>query len=58
MTSLTYDTKKLPKPEIKYVLLALCTCKRPVMLKNALFSTNNLIVQSNLKVEILVIDND
>lgn len=46
------------KTEIKYILLAVCTYKRPNMCKNALLSVNNLSLPDNIKVELLVVDND
>ncbi|MBO5948399.1 hypothetical protein J6Q66_06150 [bacterium] len=35
--------KNITKPEINFVLISLCTCKRPKMLKNALKSIENII---------------
>ena len=46
------------KPSISYVLLAVCTYRRPNMLKNTLESVNCLQLPENIKVEILVVDND
>ena len=46
------------KTKIDFVLLSLCTCKRPLMLKEALLSINNLKFPENVRVEVLVIDND
>lgn len=53
-----YNSLKIRKPEIKFVLIALCTYKRPKMLKNALESIENIIYPQDIKTEILVIDND
>jgi len=49
---------KREKTEIKYILLAICTYKRPNMFKNALLSVNNLKLPDDIKVEFLVVDND
>ena len=46
------------KTKIDFVLLSLCTCKRPLMLKEALYSINTLKFPENIRVEVLVIDND
>lgn len=46
------------KDKIKFVLVSLCTCKRPKMLANALDSVNKLNLPQNIKVEVLVVDND
>lgn len=50
--------KNITKPEINFVLISLCTCKRPKMLKNALKSIENIICPENIKIEVLVVDND
>ena len=46
------------KPQITFILIAVCTYKRPNMLKNALESLNSLIIPDNLRTEILIVDND
>lgn len=46
------------KEEIKYILLACCTCLRPEMLYFCLTSIKELILPENTKIEILVVDND
>lgn len=46
------------KPEITYILLAICTYKRPNMLKNAINSVNELILPENITTEVLIVDND
>lgn len=46
------------KDSVSYVLVSLCTCKRPVMLGEALLSVNSLKLPKNIKVEVLVVDND
>jgi succinoglycan biosynthesis protein ExoM len=48
----------MKKPEIKYILISCCTCKRPNMLKQSLASISNMLLPENIKIEILVIDND
>lgn len=57
------DTKEnnpvsLKKDNIDFVLVSLCTCKRPVMLGEALLSVNSLKLPNGVRVEILVVDND
>ncbi len=46
------------KPEITYILLAICTYKRPNMLKNAINSVKELIIPKDIRTEILIVDND
>lgn len=46
------------KPQISYVLISICTCKRPKMLRNSLLSINQLVIPENFKVEVLITDND
>lgn len=46
------------KPEISYILLACCTCKRPNMLRKSLESVKKLVLPESIKTELLVIDND
>ncbi|MBQ3641137.1 glycosyltransferase family 2 protein [bacterium] len=48
----------VPKPQIDFILLCCCTCKRPLMLKNALLSINSLKFPENTRIELLVVDND
>lgn len=51
--------EKTIKSKIKFILISLCTCKRPKLLKQALESVNGTInVESDIKIEILVVDND
>ena len=52
------NIEKPVKTKIDFVLLSLCTCKRPLMLKEALLSINSLKIPENVRVEVLVIDND
>jgi succinoglycan biosynthesis protein ExoM len=46
------------KKPVEFVLLSICTCQRPNMLRDCLLSANLLKVPDSIKVEILVIDND
>jgi hypothetical protein len=46
------------KPEIKTVLLACCTCNRPKMLKDVILSANEMFIPENIKIELLIVDND
>lgn len=46
------------KTAITYIVIAICTCLRPKMLKNSLLSINETIFPENIKTEILVVDND
>lgn len=46
------------KSNVDFVLVSLCTCKRPLMLGEALLSVNTLKIPANVKVEVLVVDND
>lgn len=46
------------KTKIEFILLAICTYKRPNMLKNAISSAKLLIVPKDIKIEMLVVDND
>ncbi len=48
----------LQKPEVTFVLLSCCTCKRPIMLNETLKSIFNLNLPQNIKTEILIVDND
>ena len=50
--------EKQPKEKIEFILIALCTCKRPKMLSVALDAVKNLNIPNNIKTEVLVIDND
>ena len=46
------------KPEVSFVLLSCCTCKRPQMLNETLKSIFDLHLPKNIKTEILIVDND
>lgn len=46
------------KSSVDFVLVSLCTCKRPLMLGEALLSVNTLNLPEKVRVEILVVDND
>ena len=46
------------KEKIEFILIALCTCKRPKMLSTALESINALKLPDSIKTEVLIIDND
>lgn len=46
------------KPEINYILLSCCTCKRPKMLNETLESVFNLHLPADIKTEVLIVDND
>lgn len=46
------------KTEISFVLLAICTFKRPNIFSKCLETVSKLILPENIKVELLVIDND
>jgi len=48
----------MKKPKIEFILISCCTCQRPNMLKMALESARNLILPSNVRIELLIIDND
>lgn len=50
--------ENLLKTDIKYVLLSLCTFKRPKMLEKCLESVSKLNLPENIKTELLIIDND
>ena len=50
-----YNDMKIP---IDFVCLTCCTCKRPKMLEKSLNSIKELIIPQNIRVEILVVDND
>ena len=57
--SMTIDKMVEPvKDKISHILISVCTCMRPKMLKNALLSIEKLIVPDDIKIEILVVDND
>lgn len=51
-------TVLVEKTEVAYVVIAVCTCLRPKMLKNSLLSVNEITFPENIKVEVLVVDND
>lgn len=46
------------KTNIEFVLISLCTCKRPKLLLNSLLSIKDIQKPDKVKVEILVVDND
>jgi len=46
------------KTQVYSVAVSLCTCKRPKLLKKALASIEKINIPENLKIEILVVDND
>ncbi len=46
------------KTPVTFVCLACCTCKRPKMLKKTLDSISNLKIPDNLRVELVITDND
>lgn len=48
----------MKKPKIDFILISCCTCQRPNMLSRSLESAKKLILPQNVKVELLVIDND
>ncbi len=47
-----------PKPEIEFVVISCCTCKRPNMLEDALRSIDNLNLCPDTKIAVLIVDND
>lgn len=49
---------KIKKTEIVHIMISICTCMRPKMLKDALLSINKLEIPENIKVEVLIVDND
>lgn len=50
--------KLMKQSQIKSIVVACCTCNRPNMLKRSLESIQNLVLLSDIKTELLVIDND
>ena len=52
------DCKEERKTPITFVALVVCTCKRTKMLKDCILSANELILPSDIKVQLIVIDND
>jgi len=46
------------KPKIEFILISCCTCKRPNMLRKSLDSAKNLVLPQNVRIELLIIDND
>ncbi len=48
----------MEKPEISFILISCCTCKRPQMLKKSLESVQNLYFPEGVRSELLIIDND
>lgn len=49
---------QISKPNIEYVLVACNTYKRPEMLKQYLESVKEMTLLQNIKVELLIVDND
>lgn len=58
MINLLEQEIKLIKPNIEFVLVSVCTCQRPKMLKQALLSIAALDIPKGIKIEVLVVDND
>ncbi len=52
------EIKTQPKPEIEFVLICCCTCKRPHMLAEAMHSIDNLNLLPAVKTAVLIVDND
>lgn len=57
-TEVNSNYSNIFKPQVSFVLLSICTCKRPKMLENSLLSTNLLNLPNGINVELLVVDND
>jgi len=53
-----FKQERPEKPAISYILISCCTCKRPKMLEKAIKSIEQLFLPKDIKVEILVCDND
>ena len=51
-------SENLKKTDIKFVLISCCTFKRPDILKKSLQSVKNLKLPQDIKIELLVVDND
>ena len=52
------EKKNISKTDIKFIAVACCTCCRPDMLKMALANIRDLELPQDIKVELLIIDND
>ncbi|MEI8378106.1 MAG: glycosyltransferase family A protein [bacterium] len=48
----------MKKTQIEFILISCCTCQRPHMLSKSLNSVKNLVLPKNVRIELLVIDND
>lgn len=48
----------MKKTKIEFILISCCTCKRPQMLSKSLQSVKNLTLPENVRIELLIIDND
>ena len=48
----------MKKPKIEFILISCCTCNRPKMFRKSLESTMKLVLPSNVRIELLIIDND
>ncbi len=46
------------KTKIEYILLSCCTFNRPSLLQKSLLSIKKIVLPENIKVEILIVDND
>ena len=58
MNDIDINIENRIKKPVTFVLLSVCTCKRPNMLKDCILSVNKLIIPQNIKIELLIIDND
>ncbi len=54
----TENYNQIKKTPVTFVLITLCTCKRPLMLKECLLSVNSLEIPDGIRAEVLVVDND
>ena len=48
----------MKKSKIEFILICCCTCQRPNMLSKSLESARKLLLPQNVRIELLVIDND
>jgi len=48
----------MKKPQIEFILISCCTCQRPDMLSKSLDSAKKLVLPQNVRIELLIIDND
>ena len=46
------------KKDIKYIIVACCTCFRPQTLRQSLMTFRNMKKPENIKIDLLVVDND